>query len=228
MKKILMALFLFALIFAFASCGGGSGAPSQSGGTADSTQSDGSTAGQPGSETGEAAMASLLDWMQAGTFSYDYKSSITNNGVTMESTGTIAADGGNFAMTSEMTVAGQNIETKIIVKDGFTYMVNDAEKTIIKFTGSNADLTGGVMEDYSHIQKVGSGTDVIDGRTLPYEEYAESNTGQSAKYFLDNGQVYGFTSESDNIETTLIISNAKDSVPTGVFDLPADYTQTQM
>ena len=232
MKRFLIIILALLLLLSMVACGGGSSpAPSAPASTAEE-ESEGDTpeetAQAAGNSGGGSAIDSLVGWMKGGKFSYDYKAFSEGAGEKMESSGTMAVDGDNFAMSSEAEVAGVKIKSKIVTKDGFTYIVNDEAKMIMKFQDISADMTGGVMDDYSGIVLIGSGTGEINGRTLPYEEYKEDESGSTIKYFLDGGQVYGFVSEYENYKTTMIITNAKNSVPSGIFDLPSGYTEMSL
>jgi hypothetical protein len=169
-------------------------------------------------------MDSLIKWMMDGTFSYDFSMTSEGNGEKSESSGSMATDGNNLAMTSEMTVEGQAVKSRIIIKDGTTYIIDDASKLIMTAQGG-MNPTEGMMTDYSGIAKTGEGTGEIDGKTLPYEEYTESETGATVRYYIDGGQVYGIESAYEGYKTVMIITNAKNSVPSGAFDLPEGYTQ---
>jgi hypothetical protein len=139
------------------------------------------------------------------------------------SKGSMAMDGEKMAMTSEMTMNGQVIKSRMIKKDDKFYTINDETKTIMEVPFS-AETMQGLMEDYSDITMTGSGTGEIDGKTLPYEEYSENTTGAKIKYFLDGDTVYGYETGLEGFKSVMIIKNASDKVPDGVFDLPEGYT----
>jgi hypothetical protein len=181
-----------------------------------------STAQEPAD--GGQAMDSLIQWMIGGTFSYDFTQTSEGPEGKTESKGSMAMDGKNMAITTEMTVEGQQVKSRVIIKDGVTYIVDDANKFIMKVSG-DMNATEGMMTDYSGIALIGSGTGEIDGKTLPYEEYAESEMGATVRYYLDGGQVYGIESEYEGYKTVMIITNTSKIVPPGAFDLPEGYTE---
>jgi hypothetical protein len=176
----------------------------------------------------EVAKDSLITWMMGGTFSYGYTMTSVGPEGTTEGSGSMAMDGNNMAITSIVTGAGQAVSSKVIIKDGVTYTIMDAEKAIMKMEGIGLEATFGMMNDYSSITKTSEGTGDINGKTLPYEEYTETTTGSIVRYYLDNGQVYGIESTAEGYTTTMIISNPMNSVPAGVFDLPVGYTEITM
>jgi hypothetical protein len=230
-KALLIVLALVLVIGTMAGCGtkdnttpsGGTSTPSGDGGGSSTTTP---SASQDENDSGgnAQAMDSLIQWMMGGTYSYDYTMTSEGPEGKTESSGSMAMDGENLAMTSEMTVEGQAVKSRVIIKDGTTYIIDDASKFIMTAPGG-MNPTEGMMTDYSGIAKTGDGTGEIGGKTLPYEEYTESETGATVKYYLDGGQVYGIESQYEGYKTVMIIANAKNSVPAGAFDLPEGYTQ---
>jgi hypothetical protein len=226
-------------MFSLAACGGGGTPPASqtTGNSATTPQNEppisqdpveSTPPSEPAQSTGTPegqAMASLIGWMMDGTFSYDFTMTSEGPEGTTEGSGSMAMDGGNMAISMEMTVEGQAVQSKVIILDGVTYIVMDAEKMIMKMENAGAEMTAGMMTDYTGITKTGDGTGEIGGKTLPYEEYTESETGSVVRYYLDGGQVYGIESEYEGYKTVMIITNASVSVPAGVFDLPEGYTE---
>ncbi len=171
-------------------------------------------------------MASLIGWMMDGTFSYDY--TITSEGPEgiTEGSGSMAVEGANMAITSEMTVEGMAAKSHIIIMGEDMYIVDDASKMIMIMSGGvDPAMTQGLITDYAGITKTGDGTGEIDGKSLPYEEYTDEETGAVVRYYLDGGQVYGIESTYEGYNTVMIITNASSSVPPGAFDLPEGYTE---
>jgi hypothetical protein len=224
MKKLTIFALALLLTFSLAACGGGNNSgntDNSSGTTGDSTSTDGSTETSGGAD-GQAAP--LIAYLMSGTFSYDFTMSSEIGGETVETSGSVAKEGDNLALTMDMAVAGQNVKSRIILKDGVTYVLDDANKLIVETPGGE-DATAGVVPDYSSMVKTGDGTGEIDGKTLPYEEYAQGDADTPVRYYLENGQVYGIGVGAEGSETVMLITNASDSAPAGVFDLPSDYTQ---
>jgi outer membrane lipoprotein-sorting protein len=226
-KAITLALILVLALSLLAACGS-----NDNGGSSTTTPPSSSTTTPPASQgettapsnNGDKAADSLIAWMMGGTFSYDFTMTTEGNGEKTESSGSMAMEGNNLAMTSEMTVEGQAMKSRIIIRDGTTYIIDDANKFIMKAAGG-MNPTAGMMTDYSGIAKTGDGTGEINGRSLPYEEYTEGETGATVRYYLDGGQVYGIESEYEGYKTVMIITNPKNSVPANAFDLPEGYTQ---
>ena len=223
MKRLTVILLALVLTLSLVSCGGGASGPETQGGDRESHVSiilNGDGDGD--------AIAPLIGWMKGGTFSYDYVSTFVSEEMTMEMTGIMAMDGEKMAMTSESDLGALVVKSKVIFRDGYTYVVDDDKEMIMIFTGFNVDMAGGAIKDYSGMVKTGSGTGEIGDKTLPYEEYLESLSGSKIKYFIEDGQVYGTISELDGAITTMMITNAKNSVPAGIFDLPAGYVEMEI
>lgn len=228
--KRLIALFVSLLMLALVGCGGNDDAPTAASqaevaeveaaaSTADSSalppsQAEGETA--PG-----AAMESLIDWMMGGTFSYDFALTSEYEGQTTESTGSVAMDGNNYAIVSETMVEGVAVKSRIVVLDDVTYIIDDASRLVMEMANTGPEMTGGMPTDYEDMASTGSGQGEVNGRTLPYEEYTVD--GVNVKYYMDGGMVYAIESVYEGAYTLMIISNARNTVPAGAFDIPDDY-----
>ena len=234
MKKILIIALALLMALSLAACGDGGSSSDDSNSNGDATMSsdnddsssqDGTT--NSGSETGQAA-APLINWMIDSKFSCDYDLIAEGPDGRIEGSGSMAIDGDKVATSMEMTVAGLLVKSRTIKLGDNLYIIDDVNKFIMEMSGLNslesAEATGGMMGDYSGIKPTGSGTGEINGRTLPYEEYAEAELGASVKYFLDGGDVYGIVSEYEGYKITMIIRNAKNSAPAVAFELPTGYS----
>ena len=85
------------------------------------------------------------------------------------------------------------------------------------------NVTEGIVTDYSGIEFVSSGSGPIGSKVLPYEKYEDSGMGAVVKFYMDEEQVHGIKTEFQGFTNEMIISNARNSVPDGAFDLPSDY-----
>jgi hypothetical protein len=242
MKRIPLIILEMVLVLCLAACDSGSpAAPPALSNDANSENSSSRpspkppaeggapSSGEPAQPSGNGgipegqAMASLIGWMMDGTFSYDFTMKTEGPDGNTEGSGSMAVDGDDVAMTMEMTVAGQAVKSRTIKKGDAMYIVDDINKTIMEMP-VEMDMTEGMMTDYSGIAKTGEGTGEIDGKTLPYEEYTESETGATVRYYLEGGQVYGMESDLEGFKSVMIIKNPSNRVPAGALDLPAGYT----
>ena len=228
MKKFsIIALLLLLSLALLTACGGDKAAEPEAVNPPGESEAAETTATETATATGDDVNP-MIRWMQEGKFSFDFTQISDISGTRVESTGSMAVDGENVAMTMQMNMGGLVINTRTIVKDGTAYIISDEAKSIIVMSGLTDDATGGVATDYSGIVKVGNGTGEIEGRTLPYEEYADSASGISVKYYLDGNQVYGYVTEANSIKATMLIKNPKNDAPASAFELPSGYTQTAL
>lgn len=233
MKKILACIFAFALMLSLAACGAKEAVQDavrdvldETSAPAGSSEPAASTPAAPSSEAapaGGAAMESLIDWMRGGTFSYDFTLTSEYEGQRTEGSGSMAMDGGNMAMAMEQTVEGATTQSRILILEGETYIIDDASKLIMKMGAASPEFTGGVPTDYGDIELVGTGEGEVNGRTLPYEEYTAE--GVSVKYYMDGGAVYAIESNYEGAYSLMIITNASGTVPAGAFDMPEGYME---
>jgi hypothetical protein len=239
MKRIWLIILALTLALSLVACDGGSSPadPSVSQGDSSSdspTPSSDTPVAAPGKpesapppDSGGVpegqAMASLIGWMMDGTFSYDFTMTTEGPDGNNEGSGSMAVDGDDMAMTMEMTVEGQAVKSRTIKKGDVMYVVDDINKMIMEMP-VDMNMTEGMMTDYSGIAKTGEGTGEIDGKTLPYEEYTESETGATVRYYLEGGQVYGMESDYEGYKSVMIIKNASNRAPAGAFDLPDGYS----
>ena len=170
--------------------------------------------------------APLIGWMAEGRFYYEFTmTSVGPDGETRIS-GSVASDGGNTSMRTVASAEGITLSQRVLVKDGAAYMINDENKSYASLP--DTDEPEMIVTDFSNITPVGSGTGEIDGKTLPYEEYATSEQGETVRYYIDNGEVYGIVSEDGEYKNVMIIKNQSRNAPAGEFELPAGYTETDL
>jgi len=212
---------------------GGGNAMSLIGGSTDDDSDDSSGGGLFGdllgggdgsgiSVGGGGAMGSLIDWMKDGTYSYDYRQISEYEGTTSESSGSMTASGGNLAVITNAD--GQN--SRVIIKDGTMYLVMDDQQLVMTLGAGDIDLSDMGMFDYSKIELIGEGTGDVDGKTLPYEEYAIHDDGSediNVKYYMEGGQVYAIESSWMGSKSVMIITNASGSARNEMFEIPSDY-----
>lgn len=180
----------------------------------------------------------LISWMKDGKYSYDYTMTTTTDGKAGTATkGSIAMDGTNMSTTLDTEISGQSYTTRMVTKDGKSYVINDNAKTVTVMSTSSAEQTNSVassnngLKDSLGVQaKTGEGE--FQGKTYKYQEY--NNDDFTSRFYLDdNDQVVGFetTTETNGSKTDMVyvISNAKNTVEDSQFDIPTDgYTTTSL
>ena len=234
MKK----LSIFALIFVLAislltACGGNKEKADEHEGTQteqDAHENEGNVEvdAEEEAEAESQAKETLINWMRTSKYSFDYTTTSLFEGEETTTSGSMAMDGDKVAISTEMTVEGVDIKQRLIIDKDNTYIIDDVNELITKVSGVNAETTGGALTDYSAIGYVGKGEGDIDGKTLPYQEYVDRLTGASIKYFLEDGQVYGYESEYDGYKSITLVTNAENSVSSGIFTLPTNYEERTM
>ncbi len=228
MKKFFAVVFALALVVSLAACNAKEAVQDTvrdalEGADATSNMPAAQAASDAGTPADGAAMESLIDWMRTGTFSYDFTLTTEYQGQKTESTGSMAMDDGNYAMTSEQVVDGQQVKSRVLILDGEVYVIDDASMLIMKVGTAGPEITGGLPTDFSEITLVGTGEGEVNGRTLPYEEYTAE--GANVKYYMDGDMVYAIESEYEGAWSLMIISNATNTVPAGAFDMPEGYME---
>lgn len=220
MKKIITLALVLLLAISFAACGNQ--------GTQDPVQDDPNAVGNDvgSSETDGSAMESLIDWMRDGNFSYDFTMRSEYMGEVTEATGSAAMAGGKFAMTTESTQEGVSTTARIVIMDGYSYIIDDVSRLIMKLANADPELTGHMPTDYEDMTPIGSGEGEVNGKTLPYEEYSVDNT--TVKYYMDGNTVYAIESAAEGTSSLMIITNASNTAPASAFDLPEGYIEVSM
>lgn len=195
---------------------------------ADPTAPDTSTLAGDTSKTGDMqnknkAVPEFIKWWMDGTFSFDsVYISYSPDGKTETSSISTAVDGDKMMMLSEKTVDGELYKTHIIRKDGKTYFLDDAKKSIMELPTGMTEI---IILESGDVEKTGEGMGEINGKSLPYVDYTNKGSHYMTRFYLEGDDVYGFENNEDGNKTVQIISNASGSVLSNVFDFPEDYTQ---
>ena len=169
----------------------------------------------------EKAAAALIDWMTGGTFSCEFEVIPGDTDTAVPTYGSLAAHEGRLSLVLETVQQGVRVKSRIIVREGHTYVIDDANKVLVELEGTDTDMTEGWPASFSGGVRTGTGEGEIAGKTLAYEEYNISNA--AVRYYLEAGQVYGIESSRGQYKTTALIHNPQNDVPEGVFDLPLGY-----
>jgi hypothetical protein len=207
MKKLIL-LALLAVVLSLVACSSGSNSP---------------VAGQPAPRTDTP----LIGWMIDGTFSIDYRVSVADGqGGFIESEGSLAVDGANYAALMTTLREGEPFSIGVITVDGWSYIFDNVEKQIFRVEVTEDDDYVGILTDYTDIKLTGTGTGEVDGKTLNYEEYSDAASGKSVRYYLEGGEVYAIETGDGSNMYLMIITDQSQSVAADAFDLPTGYTET--
>lgn len=225
MKKILILSFI--LIFIFAACGEvDNDMPQVIDESEIPVNADNNDFELFISDDGEAAP--VIDWMKSGTFSFDFKSiSALGENVTYKSGSLyVVDDRAKIIINGEYEGKTNNFTS--IIKEGVMYIYTDLVKQINQVPFMGVVSTEGFLTDYREIEFSGSGSGIIAGKTLPYDEY--NKTGATIKFFSENGRIVGIESEVSlyQFKIVMVITNPTNKVPNSAFDFPENYEMKEM
>ena len=231
MKKYIALIVAVALILTLTACRDEDSPPGDSGGVPGQTSTGGADAqaGTPPGDSGQdpqgggqadTPAAGLIGWMQSGTYYMKYTVDADFAGVKSVTKGTMAERDGDVLVISETTVEGMTMKTRTILVDNVMWLVDETSGIMYKFVDTEPDDE---ITHFSEIDEpVGTGTGVVNGRTLPYEEHMV--WGFSIKFYIDGGEVYAVVTEGEGVLTVMLIEEVSDTIPPGSFDLPqGDY-----
>jgi hypothetical protein len=189
------------MAFAFAACGGGSD-------NDDGPLPDDPSVADPNSPVDpNPPRDSLLEWMQNGTFYYEYViHSESSNSPAMDGTGYFAKDGVKCATRMESSFEGENNISGSITVENWTYAILYDMQQYMKMPGNAAGCTD-TGSAYVSV-KIDEGIDTIAAgtqyaRQLPFERYSTLGENGWSRMFFDGNSVYGFDYSSvRNIDDT--------------------------
>jgi hypothetical protein len=164
---------------------------------------------------------SLIEWMKAGEFYFDYVTTVDMDSITAEVAGRMAARGGDLALSFEMILMDQPVGATLLILGGEIYAIDDTNKTVEKLPEIPPDMLNGIVTDYSGITFEASGTGEINGKILPWEEYDEN--GVFVRYYFEGGGVYAIETDDNGMIVTMLITNASREASPEMFTLPSGY-----
>jgi len=184
------------------------------------TKAVATTAGQTGKQ-GNLLSRDYIELMKSGKYLIHYKVTNSMAGESMTAEITTAVDGETIAAT----MVAEGAKTRSLIKDGAAYLIDDENKTYMKMDlGSDMPLNESEMfENTADLAYVGSGTDKVDGRSLPYEEYGVE--GETLRFYMDGKTLYAITSKTGADLVEMVILEFTDKIPDGMMDLPEGYEE---
>ena len=246
-NKPLITILALLLSLSLSACGGGgnnasgsaSPQPPSSSESTDSSTTDEATPTQntptadnePTDNNISETLGNLFDWTEAGTYYYEVETTSAHGDSISHYRDVHAKDGEDYASITVEKEADGSVMRQIhtFKKDGKIIIINDLEKTYAEMPPEFMALSEGIQDAFGDMNKVDEGTGEIDGKSLPYEEY--DTNGITTKYFFDNGQVYGYTSElvfgDTKIVTVSIITKQSNRIPSELFQIPEGYTKIE-
>ena len=175
-------------------------------------------------EMGDLLSATYAQIMKSNKYYMRYTTRMEFSGQVSEGRTEVAKDNDNVAMIGESSFGGMTYRSRMITKGDTMYLIDDDAKTITELTTSSSDDEESDT-DFSDIVFLGKGTGTINDKTLEYEEY--DNDGAKMRYYFDGKTLYALESIGDGGESmVMIIEEISNKIPSGMFDIPKDYTTT--
>jgi len=163
--------------------------------------------------------AGLIDWLQSGTYRFDFTIEAKDDKATDSVKGSLSSSGGNYAVTQE----SGGFTTTIILKDGKSYVLDAASMTVFESDANGTDPTGGLLVDYKGMTKLKEGESVLDNKTVPYMEYKLADSSQIIRFYFAGKQVIAMEQQIGGTSAIMHITNATNDVPQDVFTVPSGY-----
>jgi len=222
-KIVFIFLILILSAASITGCGGSSG-------NSDVDQTETSQTEQPGENTksgdttgddctdglGDLLSSTYVEMMKNNEYMMKYKTTMDFEGQSTEMETTMAVSGDNTAVISK----GGGFESTIIIKDDNVYMVDHTSKTVMTWAQTQEDEKE--TFDMEGIAFLGSGKE--DG--LTYEEY--SAAGSNMKYYFDGKNLVKISAAVGGQKMVMEILEMSETVPAGMFEIPAGYQVTEM
>ena len=148
---------------------------------------------------------------------YHMKAKMTTAGVASDME--MYAKGDLLSMVTSMQ--GQAMRT--VVKDKKAYVIMDSLKMIMISAAGNESQS----VDPNKMKYTGSGTAVFAGKSLPYDEYLNTD-GSKGQFFVDGNKLAGIrTIMAKQGTVEMIVLELDQKIPNGVFDVPTQGYQVQ-
>lgn len=225
MKKLLLHLLALTLALSLTACsGGGNPASAEQSSKPGASAPEQSKSAAPESKTPSAPellSSAYVDIMKDGRFYMRYTATVTTDEGDFESEMATATDGETVANIMDT----MGIKMRTLVMDGSFYQIDDAAKTYMKIDIPETQMDTGLTETEDLVY-LGSGTDSVNGKVLPYEEYQVSDG--TIRFYMENKNLYALVIKTADGDMTMLVQEISDKIPDGMLELQADYKQTAM
>jgi len=228
MKRLLILLLAFSLVFTFAACHSGTGIDNDS-----AADGNGAPANDEDSEVGPNGFGNLISGeyaalMQSGRYYIEF----ITYGMGVEVQTSIAVDGAD----SDTQAKVQDQVSRALILDDIIYNLNESSKTYT-ITPYNPETQGAlkINADYSNLTYTGKGNGPIPGFTdidnasYNYDEYTvqtdNETSGMTLRYYMNNETLYAIYMNVMGDTSVMRITTISDEIPEGLLELPDGYTQ---
>lgn len=211
MKKIYLFFLMLTVLLSFCACTQETGSDGQNQIPEQQISAEG---GGPEQSQG----LSFEEILKGEAYLIHYKGTVTFEGQSFEADVTFATNGED---TSICNVMG-DVTGHILVKDGVTYQIDDANKTytaIYEEDGTNDIL------DTTDQEPSGTGTAEIDGKQLPYKEYVDGE--ETTRFYFEGDKFYAIATKSPESSSMMLVLKFTDKVPAGMLELPGGYVEAE-
>ena len=145
------------------------------------------------------------------------------------SEGVTGADGKNGAF--ETTSGTMDVRMKMLVKNDKAYSIDHNTKT---YSNLPAQKNPNATPAYADLRFIGRGSGTIEGKTLPYEEYALSD--RTMRFYVEGSRLFAIESKITPkmanktvvLTNIMIIHEFSTKVPAGFLDIPQGYKLTEL
>ena len=133
-------------------------------------------------------------------------------------------DGENTYMETTSYVGDASATMKMLIKDGYQYMIEDESRTVMKSAIDDKTNLETFMEDEEfYLDMVGNPTEEeVFGEKLYCEKF--SGQGESIRYCYDGDDLKYIIAESGGVDFIMGVKELKSGADASYFEIPEDYT----
>ncbi len=223
MKKLFAILLAGVMVFSLASCGGGETPPEE---TPEASVEDSVSEVPPEENIEESKTLKLFNDMIGE--SYTMKSELYEKFTEEKRVGstTLTVFDGDKSYTEVTSYVGDvGVSMKILVMDGYQYMIDDESRTVMKspYREDKTNIEMFVEDESFYTDMLGEPeTYEVFGEKFYSEEF--SGMGESIRYCYDKDELKYIISESGGVEFIMGVLELSKGADASYFELPEDYT----
>lgn len=221
MKKLIFCVSIVLLISLFAIGCGKTSQPAQSAASSNAQNNTNTSSGKPSVNSdnlGAKLSAAYADMMKNKKYFMKYKATMNFEGQSAEAESSVAVSDSNMAVTT----TANGIKSTVISKDGKTFMLNDAEKTVMELPQDMQKNTQQNNIETNGLTYVSSGTE----DNLAYEKY--STTAGDIKYYFAGNKLVKIFVENQGQNLVMNIIEMSNNIPNSMFEIPSDYQKISL